>query len=229
MKKLLLVGLLIGLFAIFAFPTSMALNNNGGLGSFGGPDKTFQIYDITPTELPMSINCTWTYPWPQWDDVSTLPPLPGSGWADSIVSLTLDGTRQVDLYITDAWYQGDYFEVYEVDGLAPTQARLIGATPWVQPNGAGTVGDPDLAFNDPSYSHGIFHLSLSTGTYYFAFREVGHNFGGGGFFVKVCISNPVGGFVESANSFALLAPYLAFIIAALAASTLLVLKIRYRY
>jgi len=229
MKKLLLAGLLISLFAIFAFPTSMALNNNGGLGSFGGPDKTFQTTDITPTELPVFISCTWTDdPHLTWDDVSTLPPLPGSGWAYYIVSLTVNGPTEVNLYVTDAWLQGDYFEVYEVDGVAPTQATLIGATPYVPPNGSGTIEDPDLAFNDPSYSHGIFRLSLSTGTHYFAFREVGHNWEGGGFYVKFC-SPPVGGVVESANSFALLAPYLAFIIAALAASTILALKIRYRY
>lgn len=211
MKRLLLVGLLVSIVAIFALPISMVSSQE----------------PITPYETTMSINCTWTLN--TWTDSNALPPLPGSGWAVSIFSLTVDQPMQVNLYITDRLLKGDYFEVYEVDGLAPTQATLIGTTPIVPVNGSGTLDNPDLNFIDPSYSHSMFRLSLSTGTHYFAFREVGHNWGDGGFYVKFCTLLSVGGFVEPANSFAILAPYLAFIVAMLTASTLIALKIRYKY
>ena len=89
------------------------------------------------------------------------------------------------IYVTDAFSKGDYFEVYEVDGVAPTTSSLIGMTPMV-PVASGSVTDPDVAFNEPTYSHDVFEGILSAGTHYFAFREVGHNYGSGAFFVKFC-------------------------------------------
>jgi hypothetical protein len=101
----------------------------------------------------------------------------------------------VKLYITDAFTNGDYFEVYEVNGVSPTTAYLIGVTPIVPVATAGIV-DPDAAFASPVFSHAVFSLNLGPGTHYFAFREVGHNFAGGAFYIKFC-GSAVGGVVAA--------------------------------
>ncbi len=148
-------------------PILASSNNGGGQIAMQGP--------ITPTELPMKVNCTWS-PWPGhivWSDSSTLPPFSGSGWADDIVSIYVMQPMYVDISVTDAFSKGDYFEVYEVNGVHPTIANLIGTTPQV-PVVSGSVTDPDVAFADPTYSHDTFRVLLQSGIHYFAFRQLLH-------------------------------------------------------
>jgi hypothetical protein len=186
-KKILFIGIILSVLAIYAIPSVIANSDNGA------PEVTIQGTDITPTELRMSVNCTWN-PWPgyiYWSDVSTLPLLPDSGWADNIVSIDLHSPQRIELYITDGWQKGDYFEIYKVDGVSPTTAQFIGITPQV-PVAGGGVSNPDIAYADPTYSNAKFWIDLEAGTHYFAFREVGHNYGAGAFYVKFC-PRPIGG------------------------------------
>ncbi len=139
--------------------------------------------------------------------------MPGSGWAFQIVSVYVVQPIYVDISVTDAYLTGDYFEVYEVNGISPTTASLIGTTPSV-PTGGGGVSDPDIAFDDPNYSHDTFRVLLQSGKHYFAFREVGHNFGGGGFFARFCPGpaiGAVGGNLAPANRLTVVSPLVAML------------------
>ena len=70
----------------------------------------------------------------------------------------------------------------------------------MMPLTGGSVADPQIAYEDPTYSSTKFTVHLSPGTNYFVFREVGHNCGGGGVFVKIPQgSPPVGGELLSMN------------------------------
>ena len=178
-----LFGILLFFVAVLAVPAVAAASDNGA------PEVSVQG-DITPTELRMSVNCTWH--WINWADANTLPPLPGSGWAENIMSIVLPEPRTITLIVTDAYLMGDFFEVYRVDGVSPTTSQLIGRTPMVSKASAPRITDPDVAFATPGFSHGFVDLYLPAGTHYFAFREVGHNWGTGTFFVKCC-PGPVGG------------------------------------
>ncbi len=119
----------------------------------------------------------------------TFPPLPGTQWAYEVVSVTVPYNSVVDIYMTDVLLKGDVFEIYEVNGVAATHSILIGTTPWVPqgPNPDPTMtSNPDVAWNDPTYSHGKFTWSLSAGTHYFAIRAATSPWGIGGAYIKFC-------------------------------------------
>ena len=81
-RKMALLSVLLFFVVVLAVPAAVAASDNGG------SDVTVQA-DIVPTPLLMSLNCTWS-PWPyhiEWYNTSTLPPLPGSGWASEVVSI----------------------------------------------------------------------------------------------------------------------------------------------
>jgi hypothetical protein len=89
-------------------------------------------------------------------------------WAFTSVSTT-------DVYLTDAYSQGDSFSLFD-NGL------FVGSTPAV-PFGFGTTDDPQTAFNDPTYSHGIF--ALAPGEHALTIRVDNSPFGGGGAYFEV--------------------------------------------
>ena len=180
-KKAIFLGIMLFFLAVLAVPAVAAAPGNGG------SDVAAQGV-IAPTELKMKVNCTWN-PWPgyiEWSDANTLPPLPGSGWAQNIVSLNLTSPQDVVLIVTDAFAIGDYFEVYKVDGVAPTTGSWITTTLYVPKKDYPNLPKPDDALANPEYSHLAIPLHLTAGVHYFAFREVGHNWGSGAFFVKFC-------------------------------------------
>lgn len=202
LKGKILVVVMLSLLASVSVPWAVASSSNGS------PDMAIDksiIRVITTSELAMSVNCAWNpFNTLTWGDGDSMPPLPGTGWASQIVSINIAQPMSVGLCVTDAYLKGDYFEVWEVNGLSPTQGQLLGTTPSVPKSDQGTTSNPDVAFVDPSYSHGVFGLYwLAAGKHYFAIREVGHNWGSGGLHVKFCspvpyiAPSPVGGVVAN--------------------------------
>lgn len=141
-------------------------------------------------EVPAAINCTWViFNWYS----------PGT-WTNEVISIAVDQTTgPIQMLVTDAFVAGDYFEVYEVDGVQLTTSRLIGVTPYVPPNVNMQIwNDPDAAVMNSSYSHANFELpQLSPGKHYFAFKQVAvWYYPAGSAYVKFC-ARPVGGVILS--------------------------------
>ena len=155
MKKYAILGMLMLMLMLSTIHLAFAAQDNGA------PEVTI-AGDITPDEVPMEINCTWSHGSVpglappailSWDDDNTVPPLPNSGWADQILSIVVAAPEMfVNITVTDSFAKGDYFEVWEVDGVFPTSGHHIGTTIQV-PVASGTTGLPDPAFADPTYSH----------------------------------------------------------------------------
>ena len=184
---LILTGALVCLLAFAIVPMVAATSNNG-------LKTTSPVPPPAATELSMKINNTWGEFY--WSAGTTLPPLPGTWWADEIVSVNVPYAMKVNITVTDAFDAGDNFEVWEVNGISPTTGTLIGTTPHVPDNYTIGISDPDLALNNPAYSHASFIVDLTPGTHYFAFREVSHSIpSGGGAFVKFSEAMAVGGYV----------------------------------
>jgi hypothetical protein len=88
-------------------------------------------------------------------------------------------TRPVVVSVTDAFCRGDQFEV--LDSGTP-----IGTTTSVPVFGCddpNLVEDPDVAFQDPSYSHGRF--VLGAGSHSITIREITGVIGSGAGFLRV--------------------------------------------
>jgi hypothetical protein len=99
---------------------------------------------------------------------------PDPAWAFTSASTT-------DVYLTDAYSQGDSFSLFD-NGL------FVGSTPAV-PSGFGTTDDPQTAFNDPTYSHGIF--ALAPGAHALTIRVDNSPFSvGGAYFEVVPVPEP---------------------------------------
>ena len=198
MKRTISVGIMICLLVAALMPIAIAATETNGIGIVAQQEHY---------EKPMEVNCIWTgspdyIGYFAWDNGVTLPPLPGVNWAHEIVSITLPVGGMVDVYITDAFIQGDNFELWKVNGVIPTTGQLIGTTPSVPPGGGGT-DDPNVAWNDPAYSHAKFTLALTAGTHYFAIRAATSLFGSGGAFIKFCPGKnvpPVGGNLLPSNN-----------------------------
>jgi hypothetical protein len=148
-------------------------------------------------EMPMEVNCEWGFV--TWLEGETFPPPPGSPWTLEVVSVTVPNNMIVDIYMTDVLLKGDIMELYEINGMTPTYARLIGITPWV-PQGPSpdptATGDSDVAWNDPSYSHGKFTWALTAGTHYFAVKGAPGSWPIASVCIKFCPGTavpPVGG------------------------------------
>jgi hypothetical protein len=208
MKKYTVLGMLMLLLAASALSSVTASHDNGA-------SEIVTTGDIVPYVVLMEINCTWSHGEVvglvppailSWSDSNTLPPLPNSGWGDQFLAITVTVPEMfVDIVVTDSFSKGDYFEVWEVDqdcGVV-SSGYHIGTTPQV-PLASSTTGLPDPAFADPTYSHGTFRVLLQSGIHYFAFREAGHNYGSGAFYVRFCpgpiVSPPVGGNLLPSNS-----------------------------
>jgi hypothetical protein len=213
MKKYAIMWILLLTLMLGSIHSVIAVQDNGdgGIKPYGVPGF------VTTYEVPMEINCTWSHGSPSlqilfWSDSNTLAPLPNSGWGDQILSINVGTAKMyVDIVVTDVWAKGDYFEVWEVDGVSPTSGHLIGTTPQVPISGSTTT-QPDVAFADPTYSHGSFRVLLQSGTHYFAFREVGHNWGGGAFYVKFCYTSaPIGGTLMPVDTLVAGTPYFALV------------------
>ncbi|MGD0329664.1 MAG: hypothetical protein ABSB40_04355 [Nitrososphaeria archaeon] len=184
---LILTGALVCLLALTVVPMVSATSNNG-------LKTTSPVPPPATIELPMKINNTWGEFF--WESGTTLSPLPGTWWADQIVSVNVPYAMVVNITVTDAFAAGDNFEVWEVNGISPTTGTLIGTTPHVPDNYTIGISDPNLALINPAYSHASFIVDLTPGTYYFAFREVSHSIeGGGGAFVKFSEAMTIGGYV----------------------------------
>jgi hypothetical protein len=194
MKRLISVGILACLLALTLVPVVTASSGNSISGVAAQPDGKI--------ELVLEVNCTWTGP-PRfvgafnWANSETFPPLPGMQWAYQVISVTVPYDMKVDIYITDFALRGDNFELYEIDGMTPTTANLLGTTPWV-PQGPDPdplyTADPDVAWATPGFSHSMFTWYLTAGTHYFAIRAVASPWGSGSACIKFCPSNsPVGG------------------------------------
>jgi hypothetical protein len=197
MKRTISVGIMICLLAAALMPIALAATEANGIGI---------IAQLGHYEKPMEVDCTWTSSpdyigYFAWSYGATLPPLPGVNWADEIVSITLPAGGIVDVYITDAFIQGDNFELWEIDGVTPSTGHLVGTTPFV-PEGGYATDNPNVAWDDPAYSHAKFRLVLTAGKHYFAIRTATAPFGGGGAYIKFCPVNipPVGGNLLPSNN-----------------------------
>ena len=214
MKKFTITWILLLTLMLGTIPSVLAVQDNGAgdITPYGVPGI------VAPIEVPMQINCTWSHGSApnivppailSFHDANTLAPLPNSGWGDQILSIDVAGPKYVDIVVTDVWAKGDYFEVWEVNGISPTSGHLIGTTPQV-PISVTTTTQPDIAFADPTYSHGTFRVLLQPGTHYFAFREVSHNYGAGSFYAKFC-PGPIGGTLMPVDSLVAGTPYFALV------------------
>ena len=220
MKKYAVLGILMLLLVFSELGSVTASQDNGA-------SEVTITGDITPYEVLMEINCTWSHGEVaglvppailSWSDSNTIPNLPNSGWGDQFLAITVTVPEMiVDIVVTDAFAKGDYFEVWEVDQACGIvlSSYYIGTTPQVPLSGSGTTNLPDPAFADPTYSHGTLRVRLQSGIYYFAFREVGHNYGGGAFYVKFCpgpiVSLPVGGSLLPVNGLVVGTPLIALV------------------
>jgi hypothetical protein len=77
----------------------------------------------------------------------------GIGVAGNTMTFTV--AEPVTLKVTDAFSRGDQFDVFVNSVLSFTTALV--------PAGEGSVSNPDLAFADPTYSHGS--VLLEAGSY----------------------------------------------------------------
>ncbi len=88
-------------------------------------------------------------------------------------SVTTTGTAEVK--VTDAFLKGDQFRIF--DNNVP-----IGDTSSV-PAAPGTTGNPDVAFADPTYSHGVF--LLGPGSHLISIEVITNPYDGGGAFIRI--------------------------------------------
>ena len=79
------------------------------------------------------------------------------------------------LTVTDAFLKGDSFDVYDF-------GALIGSTSMVPASSSNTTSDPDAAFADPTYSHGVF--ALGVGAHDISLVTSVSPFGGGGAYLR---------------------------------------------
>jgi hypothetical protein len=105
----------------------------------------------------------------------------GIGIAGNDITFTAGGP--VDLNVTDAFQQGDTFEVI-VNGT-------IYNTDPVAPNSAGLTTDPNAAFADPTYSH--ISIALPGGGYTVDIFDNANPFGeGGGAYIEAVSASATG-------------------------------------
>jgi len=88
---------------------------------------------------------------------------------------TFTAVNDVYLKVTDAFDHGDRFDVF-VNGVLAFTTSAVAAS-------GGTVSDPDVAFADPLYSHGV--ITLLPGSYTVDIFTAASPFGGGGAYVEV--------------------------------------------
>jgi hypothetical protein len=93
---------------------------------------------------------------------------------------TFSSSRPVLVKLTDAACRGDQFELFDF-GVS------IGTTPAVPVDQVGEcdpfITDPDIAFQDPSYSHGSF--ALGPGSHSITIVAITNPFGAGTGFIRV--------------------------------------------
>jgi hypothetical protein len=93
--------------------------------------------------------------------------------------VTFTAVAPVTLEITDAYMQGDMFDVNINSGAIVFTTSTV-------PSGSGTVQDPNLAFADPTYSHGS--ANLAAGVYSVNVTVNTAPFGEGGAYLQVVSS-----------------------------------------
>jgi hypothetical protein len=91
-------------------------------------------------------------------------------------AFTFNATGDVVLKVTDAFQHGDTFFVFDF-------GSFLFATPLVAVNPSADVTDPDLAFADPTYSHGS--AILGAGAHSIQIFTGNSPFGGGGAYMEV--------------------------------------------
>lgn len=117
----------------------------------------------------------------------------GSGWQSFVWNgigpvfnsggpFTFSSAGTTTLKVTDAFCKGDQFAVFDFGvQIGVTTAVAAGACA-----GPTDVFDPDIAFNDPTYSHGVF--ILGPGNHSITFQVITNPFSSGGAFFRVDLS-----------------------------------------
>jgi hypothetical protein len=94
--------------------------------------------------------------------------------------VTFTAAGPVTFEITDAFLQGDMFDVNINSGAIVFTTSTV-------PSGSGTVTDPNIAFADPTYSHGS--ALLAAGVYSVNVTEANAPFGEGAAYLQVVSSS----------------------------------------
>jgi len=100
---------------------------------------------------PITVGAGW------WETTDSPPAFSwdfNSGGWDKEGPFTFTWPTPTDVYLTDVYVKGDQFELFDF-GLS------VGATS-VVPIDFGAESDPEVAFADPTYSSGVFHLGAGT-------------------------------------------------------------------
>jgi len=91
---------------------------------------------------------------------------------------TFNASGPVRVDVTDDFGHGDQFQVFDLS----TSLGLTSAVPFLN-DGFNQGEGPDLAFADPSYSHGSFFLGA--GAHSITMSALANPYGGGGAYLRV--------------------------------------------
>ena len=137
---------------------------DNGLSNAGGGQALTTVHPITLGE--------------GWSCTPASPPAffwGGAGPVFSTDQFSITTTGLAEVKVTDGFLKGDQFRIY--DNGAP-----IGDTSSV-PVANGSTCDPDTAFADPTYSHGVFRLP--PGSHLISIEVITNPYGGGAAFIRI--------------------------------------------
>jgi hypothetical protein len=174
----------------------VAASNNGGIDDpnvgTGGPE-------------PITIDANWS-------STSDSPPLFEWGAGEPVFSVSgpfyFSNFNPVTVDITDAFWAGDQFRIYD-------NGNPIGDTSSV-PEAKPGVNDPNAAYLDSRYSHGSFRLT--PGYHSISIEVIKNPYDAGGAYIRVMSTGEiwermgVGGEVFPVNKTGLISPWIALAI-----------------